>query len=364
MKLTSYSGTVFLCVVLVTIVFLYRRYDDKESAKNDDDYDDIQKHLIGSSPNSKLPIIWIPIKYEYNSRHWSSFGSRSSFQLNQPYMYFTVKSVIRECSSTFNICIVDDNSFAKLIPNWSIDLSTISDPILTNVRMLGMMQLLHRYGGIVVPPSFLCTQNLEKMYEGACGKAEAFICESVDTNVTSTNYGFCPDPNFIGAPKGSAIIGELISHIQVLLSQDSTAASVFNGDISTWCTKQISAGKMRLVPGTLVGTKDMEGNAVLVDQLLQNDYIEFYPKMYGIYIPAASILSRTKYEWYARLSTRQVLQTKVILSKYILASTSKKHAVQVPAPKENDWISFWTVPLKAPIWGLKPTLLGGYVPRT
>ena len=65
---------------------------------------------------SKKPILWIHVPYEYNSRNWLSFGSRSAFDLNQPYLYLTVKTIIKNCDESFKIVMIDDGSFEKLIP--------------------------------------------------------------------------------------------------------------------------------------------------------------------------------------------------------------------------------------------------------
>ena len=66
----------------------------------------------------------------------------------------------------------------------------------------------------------------------------------------------------------------------------------------------------------------MEDEPIIVDDLLSNNYLDIYASAYGIYIPADEILKRTKYEWFARLSQRQVLESKVIICKYILLANT------------------------------------------
>ena len=51
-----------------------------------------------------------------NARWWKSFGSRNTKCLNQPYQYLTIKSIVDKCGEHFNICLIDDKSFEKLIP--------------------------------------------------------------------------------------------------------------------------------------------------------------------------------------------------------------------------------------------------------
>jgi hypothetical protein len=101
----------------------------------------------------------------------------------------------------------------------------------------------------------------------------------------------------------------------------------------------------------------MSDETILVDDLLSNDYIDLYPQSYGIYIPAKEILNRRHYEWFARLSPKQVLESNVIISKYILlASTpdSKKGTIEPMVDRPKKWIGYWQVPSGFGLWGLKP----------
>ena len=48
------------------------------------------------------------------------FHSRNTNNLNQPYLHLTIQSIIDHCSNDFHICLIDDDSFSKLIPEWDI----------------------------------------------------------------------------------------------------------------------------------------------------------------------------------------------------------------------------------------------------
>ena len=140
-KAKEFTNLLLLIIVAFGIGFLYRRYEDKKMREDsDEDYQLIQKYLLNDDNlddfnKSKKPILWIHINYEYNSRDWLSFGSRSSFCLNQPYLYLTIRSIIESCGKSFRICIIDDNAFEKLIPGWNINTSTISYPILKKINI-------------------------------------------------------------------------------------------------------------------------------------------------------------------------------------------------------------------------------------
>ena len=49
------------------------------------------------------PKLWIHSKYVRNSRVWKSFRSRSSLDLNQPYIHLTIKSIIYHCGNEYSV---------------------------------------------------------------------------------------------------------------------------------------------------------------------------------------------------------------------------------------------------------------------
>jgi hypothetical protein len=365
------ANYIILAIIIIALGILYQKYCEKQSLIiPGDSYEEMKKYLLNESSlaKSKKPILWIHVPHEYNARDWLSFGSRSSFELNQPYLYLTVRSIIKQCDQSFYICIIDDKSFANLIPGWNIDLSLISDPLLANIRQLAIAKLIYNYGGVNVPISFLCARDLIGLYEKGTNGDTMFVCENVNTNITSTTDLFYCDASFMGAKKNNPVLNEYIDFMQRIVSDDYTAQSKFLGDFDRWCNKRISLKRLRLIPGTDVGTKTVDEEPVTVDTLLSEDYINFYPKMYGIWIPADQILSRRKFEWFARMSPQQIFQGNFILAKYIVLATAPDAKMGLIEPLENqpDWISFWKVPLTnrtLNLWGPMPQNLGNNVPR-
>jgi hypothetical protein len=365
------ANYIILVIIIIALGILYQKYLEKQSLLvPGDSYDEIRKYLLNESSlaKSKKPILWIHVPHEYNSRNWLSFGSRSSLELNQPYLYLTVRSIIKNCDQSFYICIIDDKSFANLIPDWNIDLTLIADPILSNIRQLAIAKLVYAYGGINVPISFLCFKDLVGLYEKGTNGDTMFVCENVCENITSTTDMFCPDARFFGAKKNNPIMSEYIEFMQRQISADYTAQTEFLGDFDRWCNKRVQNKRMRLIPGTDVGTKTVNDEPITVDTLLSEDYIHFYPKMYGIWIPADKILNRVKFEWFARMSPQQIFQGNFILAKYIVLATAPDSKMGIIEPMENqpDWIGFWRVPLTNKtlnVWGPMPQNLGNDVPR-
>lgn len=369
-KVNNYTNYIFLFSILLVAFFLKQRYQNKLDREHDMENNDvIQKYLLSESDiiNGKdtKPILWILLKYDYNARDWASFGSRSSTNLNQPYLYLTAKTIIKQCEDTFHICFVDDESFAKLIPDWNIDMNKISDPIKRNIREMGMTKLLYRYGGMRVPLSFVCMRDLIELYETGTMNNKVFICETTDRNITSTHHDFYPNIQFMGAKRENNTIMELIDFMQRTISSDFTDESHFLGEFNRWCELRIQHGKIKLIDGKLIGTKTMEDTSIGIEMLLSNDYMDIYPNTYGIYIPADEVLKRTHYSWFARMSPTQILESKMIISKYLLISNApdaKIGAIE-PLNEQKKWVSFWKVPSGAPLWGLKPNDLGNHVPK-
>ena len=358
----SFTNLFILIFILIVLGFLYKRFEDKRiREENNYDNEAIQNYLLDSATlgKSKKPILWIHIPYEYNSRKWLSFGSRSSLDLNQPYLYLTVRSIISKCEKSFTICIIDDNSFAKLLPEWKVNLTTISDPILSNMRTLGLTKLLYKYGGLICPVSFLCMTDLIGIYNKGTRNEKLFLCETVNRNVTSTEFDYYPSLTFCGAPKENETIMQLCDFITRIISRDNTAQSVFLGDFNRWCNKRIQSGQINLIDGVEIGIKTVHEKPILVDDLLSNNYLDLFPGAYGILIPSNEILMRRNYEWFARMSAKQVLESETIIGNYLLlsAAPNSKQGIIEPLEVKPNWVGFWRTPLQD-VYGLKPNMLG------
>ncbi len=363
----SFTNLFILFFILIVLGVLYKRFEDKMAREESSDiYESIQQYLLDDETlgKSKKPILWIHVPYEYNSRNWLSFGSRSSFDLNQPYLYLTVRSIIKNCDKSFTICIIDDTSFKKLIPGWNINMTSISDPILSNMRMLGMMKLLYIYGGIQCPISFLCLKDLNELYIKGTRGEKMFVCETVDRNVTSTDVDFYPNLSFCGAPKECETVRELCNFIQRTASHDYTADSKFLGEFDKWSKERIHSGKINMIEGVEIGTKTVDEKQIIVDDLMSNNYLDLYQGTYGILIPSEEILNRKKFEWFARMSPKQEMESDTIIGNYILLSQTDEKGILEPMEPitnkavENRFVGFWKTPGYPGLYGLKPNFLG------
>lgn len=369
MKSFSMVNYLILLLILVIVTIFYRWWEDKRiGQENKDSYDAIHKYLLDdvTLAKSKKPILWIHVPYEYNSRKWLSFGSRSSYDLNQPYLYLTVRSIIKNCDKSFTVCFIDDNSFCKLIPGWSINMNYISNPISDNMRKLGLMKLIYIYGGLICPISFLCMKDLLGLYEKGTNGNKMFVCENVDRNITSTCFNVYPDLSFSGAPKENETVMKVIDFMQRTISTDYTAQSVFLGDFDRFIEKRVREGEVNSISGLEIGTKTIDDKAVIVDDIMSQNYLNIGTQTYGILIPSKEILNRKKYEWFARMSQKQVLESNTIIGNYILLATAPNKGPSILEPLQvqpDNWVGFWKTPLYPGLYGQKPNFLGDNLQR-
>ena len=250
-----------------------------------------------------------------------------------------MKTILQKCDK-FHICIIDDNSFDKLIPEWN---DNIRYQVPANERrLLGKLTLLYMYGGLCVPCSFLCMHDLFPIYESYClEKGQWFLGEERNTGASSFNAVFQGNFEFMGAPKHDTSVNEFIGLLtnkrQVIFDNVD-----FDGEKSRWCQN------LPVLDGKLIGTKDTNNEPVLVSELLSTHMISFDKRTYGVLIPAQEILTRTAYQWFARLSEKQVLKTNVTLGKLILLETTRSNAVGLAGMGkgeiEEDTINFWSLP--------------------
>ncbi len=243
-------------------------------------------------------------------------------------------------------------------------MTSISDPILSNMRMLGMMKLLYIYGGIQCPISFLCLKDLNELYIKGTRGEKMFVCETVDRNVTSTDVDFYPNLSFCGAPKECETVRELCNFIQRTASHDYTADTKFLGEYDKWSKEGIYSGKINMIEGVEIGTKTVDEKQIIVDDLMSNNYLDLYKGTYGILIPSEEILNRKKFEWFARMSPKQVMESDTIIGNYILLSQTEEKGILEPMEPitnkavENRFVGFWKTPGYPGLYGLKPNFLG------
>ena len=154
--------------------------------------------------------MWVHTSYNINARYWPAFYSRDTKLLNEPYIQACVESLVKHCGDTFNICLIDNSSFAKLLPEWNIEINKLADPIKQHMERMGLAKLLYTYGGMIVPNSVIALKDFSSLFSNSLAKNEVFVTEGINRTKTSDISVFIPNSKIIGCLKNSKIIKKYI----------------------------------------------------------------------------------------------------------------------------------------------------------
>jgi hypothetical protein len=239
-----------------------------------------------------------------------------------------MKTIIDKCGADFNICLISDESFSDLIPNWNIDIHKVADPIKSNIRELAIAKILDTYGGMLLPDSFICLDSLKYIYESGIENDKMFVGELLHTNnvnvpecklIARDNY--YPSTKLMGCTKDNTSMKCYINMLETLISQDSTSESVFVGEIQLWFNEKVKNQYINIITSEYLGGRDNNGKIVRLDELMGSSFIEFHESMLGIYIPDNELLLRSKHSWFSRMSSQQVLESNNVLGKYLVLAS-------------------------------------------
>jgi len=340
MLFSSKNTTHYVLTIGIIIITSYVASQYKNSFTSNKDDEAIRKYLLNDLPlyGHGRKKIWIHTKYEVNSRIWKDFSSRNTTDLNQPYLHLTIKSIIEHCGDDFHICLIDDKSFSSLLPSWDIEINNIAEPMKHYYRELGILKLIHSYGGMTVPNSFVCLRNLKGLYEDGTDGNMPFVCESINKTrnllkqpITSR---FIPDTYFIGADKEDEVIAELIEKVTKMHSKGHFSSEPdFKGIVNQILCDNIENNKMNLISASAVGVKNNKDKPILLEDLMEEGYLKLHPEAYGIYIPSDELLRRPKYQWFSVLSSEEVLNANICISKYITLAISESMDEYKPKKK-------------------------------
>lgn len=319
-----YIKYIFVMLLLFVLGFIFEKYK-KTEAKRDkmDQYELIKKYLLNDSTlaRSDKPILWIHVAFETNSRWWPHYASRNTECFNQPYQYLTIKSIVDKCGDSFNVCLLDDKSFNKILPGWSTKVANLPNPLRPHLRELAMAKLLHHYGGMTIPSSFVCKNDLISLYNKGLSAAPMFCGELPSKSVVSSNIDFFPTNKIMGCKPECELMGVYVNFLERTVSEDYTNEMEFTGETDNWLYEQIKQKNVMPLDAIYFGAKLMNKKPVLVDNLLDDDDdFTLPPNAYGLYIPANEILKRTNLQWFARLSAEQVLESNTVIARYLLMS--------------------------------------------
>jgi len=307
---------------MLVLGYVFDKYK-KDEAINDkmDHYELIKKHLLNDSTLAQTdkPILWVHVTFETNARWWPHFASRNTQCLNQPYQYLTIKSIIDQCGESFNVCLIDDRSFNKIIPGWSTKIANLPNPLRPHLRELAMAKMLFYYGGMTIPSTFACMRNLSPLYNKGLLSTSMFCGELPSGSTTSSLTEFFPTNKIMGCVKDSPVMEKYVHYLENIVSNDYTNEMDFTDEPGKWLYEEILKKNVMPLDAKYFGVKTADGEPVLVDDLIgDDDDFELSKCAYGLYIPGDKILKRTNLQWFARLCPEQVLSSNTLIARYLL----------------------------------------------
>ena len=303
-----YAFIVFLFCVLI-YKYYKKKYDNNviEFKKENVDIDVyfFSELYLKKSKNRKL---WIHIPYEKNAREWDSFGSRTNHKLNLAYMSLCIKSIIDWCGQTYDIIIYDDTNIPTLLPNTKVDLMKISGSLLDKYRELCKLEILHTYGGIMVPPSLFLRKNIKEIDNPNTW----YVCETYnDNNVSYSNL--IQSTELMGSNVQNEQLAKYIHVYSNELKKD--FVENYNFDMNYFKKNNIP-----YIDGKIIGTKSRYNDKITIEDLMSNKKIILDKEHIGLYIPHQQLIKRRVYNWYCKLNEEDVLKCQVFISYYMMST--------------------------------------------
>ena len=303
-------------ILITSVGILIDKYRKKQAVHKQVEYNTlVEKYLVNDETevvnNPKKTIVWIYIPKARNARNWINFGSRNNYS-NPPIMYITLTSIILKAQRNCKVCIVDDTSLSKLLKGWDIKLDTLDCFSKSKIANLAMMKVLYKYGGILVPPTYLAMNDIDVLYKNGVQQTDMFVVETLD----DTKEYLTLNHMFVGCKAKSSTMKDIIGRLEQT-AHDTALDDVFNEDSVLY--SYIQDRTVTVVHGSNIGNIDSNGDLLSFDRLLSDEDICMDDNiLHGIYIPYKKLLSRDKYRWILYMTYDDLLQTDTFLTRCML----------------------------------------------
>lgn len=367
-----------LFAMLLALSFVSKKIKTREDKLNANfDESSVNQFLAERNEllKSNKPPLWIHIPYEHNTRNQKNFGAPLSQDLNQPYLNETVKSIIKNCGDTFAICIIDDYSFEKLVPNWKINMSHMFGPSKDYIRLLGLMRLLYIYGGMICPVSFLCQKDLIDFYEESAKLNSWVLFQKKNKSLSQEQHYYLPNLEFSASPSNNETVLQTCNFLEQLISSDPSSESHIIDRIGLWINNNLDVkNNIKVYSGSFIGTQTSTFKDILLEDLFETKFVDFAKNKVGVLIPYRDILKRKNYNWFCDETLENIVMSDTVIGKQFALSIGSKsnHNLNhnsksnfnfklTPSEQkliEKQHVGYWETPSNTIFWGLKPNYLG------
>lgn len=305
-------------ILITSIGILIDKYRKKQAITKQVEYNSvIEKYLVNDETevitpkNGNKTIVWVYMPKIRNARNWTNFGSRNNYS-NPPFMYITLMSIILKAQKNCKVCIVDDESLSKLLKGWDIQLNKLDNFSKCKIANLALMKVLYKYGGILVPPTYLAMNDMNVLYKNGVQQTDMFVVETLDDikEYLTLNH------MFIGCKAKSETMKKVIGRLEKT-AHETALDDVFNEESVLYT--YIQSEDITIVHGSNIGNIDSKGDLLSIDRLISNEDICVDNNiLHGIYIPYKKVLSRDKFRWILYLTYDDLLQSDTFLSRCML----------------------------------------------
>ena len=240
--------------------------------------------------------------------------------LNKDYIHVCVESIIKYNGDNFNIFVVNDDSFRKLLNNFDVNINNIPEPIKSNVRKLGMCELLHKFGGMCVAKSFLCTKCLMPIYREGIKGNKMFCVENINRTPTSFEKKFLADDIIMGCNKNCEGMRLYKDYVDNVVKNDGTSQSKFLGVCREWLELEYEKLNVNKINGRLIGLKDSNNVYINMEKLFGVVDLNLDKHAVGIYVDEESLDKRHKFNWFNKLCKNDIFRSDTQIGNHMLLS--------------------------------------------
>jgi hypothetical protein len=150
------------------------------------------------------------------------------------------------------------------------------------------------------------------------------IGELRTTSSLAAEKQYSPSTKMMGCKKFDPVMKEYMDYMMEVTGHDHTQDMDFTGETTRWwlAKQEAAPTAVSLIPPEELSVKTTTNKPVLIEDLLSDTDVPLSPTAAGMYIPEQEILKRSKYQWFARLSPQQVLESHTLIGKYLLVKAS------------------------------------------
>jgi hypothetical protein len=213
-------------------------------------------------------------------------------------------SVIAHNSKNFNIILVTDDDLPLLLPGWNTNMQALPEAAQRHTRDVAMLRVLYYYGGFLVPATYGATAPLTNVFSSPSllpnDMLAAFQAPVIDAKM---KRAFAPSVRFVYSAPLNKTLRRLVDELTVHTGTEAQVAA-FHDTGAKAMERLMQEGKVRVWSGKLVGTQDVEGNAVSLSEAIHG--FKRASGSVGVWIPARLYEIR-KYGWMMRDAPGQIL---------------------------------------------------------